>query len=254
VYQIPINHKTGKIFYSIYTKGEADKQGIDYKHWKEVNQGEYALSDDEVVALVIKKTSYPHEKTSGKSIYLRFPWGYFMYQPHYTTTKLLAEGRKTPHTMSGKSQLEVRAGQNKMQNLAMAYAQTMDFNLSIDMALGSTTPREHRKWKRHMKSEVFKGMVRTELEALLSDTGKGKDYTLDLLEKAIQMAIEKKDVTNLMRATEKLMDLHGMNEKTKTVTTHQIEAVQTKKLLDEINVEQNRISAKEVVEKEGDGL
>jgi len=57
-----------------------------------------------------------------------------------------------------------------------------------------------------------------------------------------------------MRATEKLMDLHGMNEKTKTVTTHQIEAVQTKKLLDEINVEQNRISAKEVVEKEGDGL
>ena len=105
-----------------------------------------------------------------------------------------------------------------------------------------------------MKSEVFKGMVRTELEALLSDTGKGKDYTLDLLEKAIQMAIEKKDVTNLMRATEKLMDLHGMNEKTKTVTTHQIEAVQTKKLLDEINVEQNRISAKEVVEKEGDGL
>jgi hypothetical protein len=254
MYQIPINHKTGKVYYSIYTKDEADKQGIEYKHWKEVNEGEYALSDDKLVALVIKKTFYPHEKTSGKSIYLRFPWGYFMYQPHYKTRKLLAEGRSTPHTMSGKSQLDVRAGQDKMKNLAMAYAQTMDYNLSIDMALGSTTPGEHRKWKRHMKSEVFRGMVRSELEALLADTGKDKEYTLDLLDKAIQMAVEKRDVTNLMRATEKLMDLHGMNEKTKTVTTHQIEAIQTKKLLDEINVQENKLTAREVVEKEGDGL
>tara|TARA_R100001530_G_scaffold40861_2_gene31401 strand:+ start:1370 stop:2134 length:765 start_codon:yes stop_codon:yes gene_type:complete len=254
MYQIPINHKTGKVYYSIYTKEEADKQGIEYKYWQDVRQGEYALSDDNLVALVIKKTHYPHEKTGGKSIYLRFPWGYFMYQPHYKTTKLKAQGRSTPHTMTGKSQLEVRAGQDKMKNLAMAYAQTMDYNLSIDMALGSTTPSEYRKWKRHMKSEVFRGMVRSELEALLEDTGKDKEYTLALMDKAIEMAIDKKDVTNLMRATEKLMDLHGMNEKTKTVTTHQLEAVQTKKLLDEINVQENKLTAKEVVEKEGDGL
>ena len=98
MYQIPVNHKKGKVWYSIYTKEEADESSIPYKHWKEVNAGEYALSDDKIVALVISKKKYPHKASGSDSIYLRFPWGYHMFQPKYKNTKLNAQGRKTPHT------------------------------------------------------------------------------------------------------------------------------------------------------------
>ena len=245
MYQIPINHPTGKIWYSIYTKEEADEQSIPYEYWKDVNQGQYALSDDGVVALVISKKSYPHKQTGSDTTYLRFPWGYHMFQPKYKSTKLNAQGRKTPHTLSGKSQLEIRAGQDNLKNLAMAYAQTMDYNLSIDMALGSTTPQKHRSWKRQMKSEVFKSMVRKELEELLLGHGLTKDRTMDLLNDTIEMAKSKKDVTNLMRAAEKLMDLHGMNDKQKTVTTQSLEAVETKRLIDDIAEEERKLIAKQ---------
>jgi len=245
MYQIPVNHKKGKVWYSIYTKEEANQSNIPYKHWKEVDEGEYALSDDGIVALVISKKTYPHKASGSDSIYLRFPWGYHMFQPKYKNTKLNAQGRKTPHTLSGKSQLEVRAGQDKMKNLAMAYAQTMDYNLSIDMALGSTTPAENRKWKRHMKSEVFKSMVREELQKLLLSHDLTPDKTMELLNETIVMAKEKKDVTNLMRASEKLMDLHGMNEKQKTVTTQSLEAVETARLIDDIREEERKLFAKQ---------
>lgn len=245
VYQIPINHPSGKVWYSIYSKEEADTQNIPYKHWKKVDEGQYALSDDGIVALVISKKTYPHRESGSDTIYLRFPWGYHMFQPKYKTTKLNAQGRRTPHTLTGKSQLEVRAGQDKMKNLAMAYAQTMDYNLSIDMALGSTTPQESRTWKRHMKSEVFKTMVRKELEELLLGHGLTKDNTMDLLNDTIVMAKEKRDVTNLMRAAEKLMDLHGMNDKQKTVTTSSLEAVETKRLIDDIAEEERKLIAKQ---------
>jgi len=174
-----------------------------------------------------------------------------MFQPRYKNTKLNAQGRKTPHTLSGKSQLEVRAGQDKMKNLAMAYAQTMDYNLSIDMALGSTTPGENRKWKRHMKSEVFKSMVREELQKLLLAHDLTPDATMDLLRETIEMAKNKKDVTNLMRASEKLMDLHGMNEKQKTVTTQSLEAVETKRLISDIAEQERKLLAQQTEVKIG---
>lgn len=243
MYQIPVNHKTGKVWYSIYTKEEAEQSNIPFKYWKDVEEGEYALSDDGIVALVISKKKYPHKASGEDSIYLRFPWGYHMYQEKYKTTKLKAEGRSTPHTLSGKSQIEVRAGQDKMKNLAMAYAQTMDYNLSIDMALGSVTPAQHRTWKRHMKSEVFKSMVREELQKLLLAHDLTPDATMDLLNDTIEMAKSKKDVTNLMRAAEKLMDLHGMNDKQRTVTTQSLEAVETKRLLGDIAEEERKLLA-----------
>jgi hypothetical protein len=88
-------------------------------------------------------------------------------------------------------------------------------------------------------------MVRKELEELLLGHGLTKDNTMDLLNDTIVMAKEKRDVTNLMRAAEKLMDLHGMNDKQKTVTTSSLEAVETKRLIDDIAEEERKLIAKQ---------
>ena len=197
MYTINIDHKDkGLTTYKVYRKEEADKEGLKYVYWKMADVGQYAISDDNYVAKVINKKEYPsnHDKDN---IYLRFPWGYTFFNPKYASKKLKVSGRKTNTTMSGKPMLEVQSKQDMMKNLAKAYSVTWDYNLALDMVLGSYTPTEFKKWKRIMKTEVFDKMIKEELADLLTDHGLDKTYTLELFSKVIEMASDKKDVTKL---------------------------------------------------------
>ena len=243
MYTINIDHKDkGLTTYNIYRKEEADKKGINYVYWKLANVGQYAISDDDYVAKVINRKEYPsnHNKDN---IYLRFPWGYTFFNPKYASKKLKVSGRKTNTTMTGKPMLEVVSKQDMMKNLAKAYSVTWDYNLALDMVLGSYTPSEFKKWKRMMKTEVFDKMIKEELADLLSDHGLDKTYTLDLFSQVIAMAKDKKDVTNLMRAVENLQNMHGMKEKQLVKTTEKLEAISNTKLIDELREEEDKLIA-----------
>ena len=139
--------------------------------------------------------------------------------------------------------LEVQSKQDMMKNLAKAYSVTWDYNLALDMVLGSYTPSEFKKWKRRMKTEVFEKMIKEELTDLLTDHGLDKTYTLDLLAKVISMAEDKKDVTNLMRAVENLQGMHGMKDKQLVKTTEKLEAISNTKLIDELREEEDKLIA-----------
>ena len=243
MYTINIDHKDkGLTTYNIYRKEEADKKGINYVYWKLANVGQYAISDDDYVAKVINRKEYPsnHNKDN---IYLRFPWGYTFFNPKYASKKLKVSGRKTNTTMTGKPMLEVVSKQDMMKNLAKAYSVTWDYNLALDMVLGSYTPTEFKKWKRMMKTEVFDKMIKEELADLLTDHGLDKTYTLDLFAKVIEMAQDKKDVTNLMRAVENLQGMHGMKDKQLVKTTEKLEAISNTKLIDELREEEDKLIA-----------
>ena len=232
MYTINIDHKDkGLTTYTVYRKEEADKQGIEYVYWKLAQVGDYAISDDDYVAKVIKRKKYPSNHNK-ENIYLRFPWGYTFFNPKYASKQLKVSGRKTNTTLSGKPALEVKSKQDMMKNLAKAYSVTWDYNLALDMVLGSYTPTEFKKWKRMMKTEVFDKMIKEELADLLSDHGLDKTYTLELFSKVIEMAQDKKDVTNLMRAVENLQGMHGMKEKQLVKTTEKLEAISNTKLID----------------------
>ena len=243
MYTVNIDHKDkGLTTYSVYRKDEADEKGIEYVYWKMVQPGGYGLSDDNYVAKCIKRKAYPsnHNKDN---VYLRFPWGYTFFNPKYASKKLNVSGRKTNTTMSGKPMLEVKSKQDMMKNLAKAYSVTWDYNLALDMVLGSYTPTEFKKWKRMMKTEVFEKMIKEELADLLTDHGLDKTYTLDLFAKVISMAEDKKDVTNLMRAVENLQGMHGMKEKQLVKTTEKLEAISNTKLIDELREEEDKLIA-----------
>ena len=243
MYTVNIDHKdVGLTTYTIYRKAEADEKGISYVHWKMVQPGGYALSDDDYVAKCINRKEYPsnHDKDN---IYLRFPWGYTFFNPKYASKQLKVSGRKTNTTMTGKPMLEVKSKQDMMKNLAKAYSVTWDYNLALDMVLGSYTPTEFKKWKRMMKTEVFEKMIKEELADLLTDHGLDKTYTLDLFAKVIAMAEDKKDVTNLMRAVENLQGMHGMKEKQLVKTTEKLEAISNTKLIDELREEEDKLIA-----------
>jgi len=250
MYTITIKHKDiGAKTYEIYTQEEADKEGLEYNHWRDAREGKWALSDDGFVSKVIKRKRYT--KDDGiDNVYLRFAWGYTFYNPRYRGRELKVKGRKSNTTMSGKRPIEVKSKQKKMQNLAMVYAQTMNTDDTIAKVCGEVTSNEDRRVKRYMRTEVFKGMVREELSKLLSTHGMTENYTLDLLERTIGMAKDKKDVTNLMRAIENLQDMHGMKDKHLVKTTDTLEATSTTKLIDELREEENKLLATRTTIKE----
>jgi len=243
MYTITIKHKDiGSKTYEIYTKEEADKEGLQYSHWRDAREGEWALSDDNFVSKVIKRKSY---KGADKidNVYLRFAWGYTFYNPGRRGKQLKVKGRKSNTTMTGKRPIEVKAKQKRMQNLAMVYAQTMNTDDTIARVCGEVTANEDRRIKRYMRTEVFKGMVREELAKLLSSHGMSEDYTLELLASTIKKAQDKGDVTNLMRAIENLQDMHGMKDKHLVKTTDTLEASSTVKLIDELREEESKLLA-----------
>lgn len=255
MYQITINHRGGEKprTYTIYRQEEADDEKIKYVYWKEAQVGEYALSDDKYVAKVLNKAVYPGNR-GFDSIYMRFPWGYTFYNTQYPSRKLKAAGRRTNTTFTGKPYNDVRVKQEKYKNLAMSYAMTnMNADLAIDICFGAVTEGERRKYKKTIRTEAFRNMVKEELSSLLSEHGMTEDYTLNLLENTISMATDKKDVTNLMRAIENLQDMHGMKEKHMVKTTERLEATSNTKLIDELREEEHKlIATKTTVEPDKD--
>ena len=247
MYTIDIHHKgdSSSTSYSIYKESEAKEEKIKYKYWRDANEGEYGLSDDGHVAKVITRAVY-----GPTSIYVRYPYGYTFFNPNYATTKLKAGGRMANNTISGKTHWEVLCGQQKINNLAMAYAQVQDYNKAISMVLDNPTKNQERMWKRRMKTEKFKDMVRDELQALLKEHGLTEEYTLELLENTIKTARAKGDVTNLMRAVDNLQDMHGMKDKHLVKTTEQIEATSNTKLIDELRETEDKLVATRTTVKE----
>ena len=244
MYTIKMNHrKVGETVYTIYKESEAKAKEIPYVYWKKANKGEYAVSDDGYVAKVINKKVY--KNTSGKdNVYLRFPWGYTFFAPDTKTKALNVKGRKTNATMSGKPYLEVHSKQYVMQSLAMLMAQTSSPDVAIKHVFGNTEDWKKRKWKRTMKSEVFKKMVREELQKLLKDHELDEEFTLALLKDTIEKAKMKGDITNLLKAVDNLQDMHGMKEKYMIKTTQQIEGTSHTELLDDIEREEKHLLIK----------
>ena len=244
---IDIHHKGDKnpTTYKIFDKKEADSSEIEYKYWREASEGEYGISDDNYVAKVISRAKY-----KSSSVYIRFPYGYTFFNPNYSSSKLNFAGRKANNTISGKPLWEVISKGQKMKNLAMVYAQTMDYDKTIEHVLDNPTDNQKIMWKRRMKKEKFKDMVRDELQALLKEHGMTEEYTLELLEDTIKTAKAKGDVTNLMRAVDNLQDMHGMKDKHLVKTVEQIEATSNTKLIDELRETEDKLVATKTTTKE----
>lgn len=247
MYTIDIHHKGDDkpTSYVIFREEEAVEKNIQYKHWRDADEGEYGISDDGYVAKVISKSTY-----KPTSVYIRYPFGYTFYNPRYTSVKLKASGRKSNATISGKTHWEVLSKGQKMKNLAMVYAQTMDYDKSIDHVLDNPSSNQRIMWKKRMKKEKFKDMVRDELQKLLQEHGLTEAYTLNLLEETIRKAKDKGDITNLMRAVDNLQDMHGMKEKHLVKTVESIEATSNVKLIDELREEEEKLIATRTTTKE----
>ena len=254
MYTIDIKHRgdDSATSYKVFRTSEAEEKGLLYKYWRDAEIGDYAVSDDDYVAKVISKREYT-DNTGRTNIYIRFPWGYTFFNPSYKSKPLKVQGRKTNVTQTGETYIKVQSKQNKMQALALMFALKPDYDLAIEWAFGEVNDSQRRKWKRTMKTETFKGMVRDEMAKRLSDHGMDEDFTLDLLKEAIELARNKKETNNLLKAVENLQDMHGMKDKHLIKTVDKIEGTNTVKLIDELREEeQSFVAQRTTVEEKGD--
>ena len=243
MFVININHKdVGPKSYTVRTEKEASTEGIDYKYWKEAEEGNYAVSDDGYVAKVIKRKQYC-DSTKRVRNYIRMPWGYIFYSPIRDNQTFNAKNRKSVHTLSGKREIEVKLKKQKMKDAALFYAIQPNAEVVIDAVYGSIKSAKRKTIKRWMRSEVFKTMVKEERIKLLKENAFGEEDVVTMLKKAISMPEDKKDVSNYMRCVENIQDMLGMRDKDKVVETTQIEAVTTRRLIDEIAEEEKKLIA-----------
>jgi hypothetical protein len=247
MYTIQIAHKDkGTVVYNIYSKEEAVEKNIEYKHWTKAPLGSYAISDDGYVAKVIQKKEYSDNR-GGFNIYVRMPWGYCFFNPKYKPKPFRTGGRSSNTTFTGKRPIEVKAKQKPMQDLAMAYAVTFDYDMAIETVFkNNPSQSQKRKYKRWMRTEVFKTMVQDNLKALLMNKGYGEEDIVDLLTKAMNMAEDKKDITNFLRVVENVQDMLGMRDKKVVTTEAKLTATNTRALLDELDAEEAELKAKQV--------
>ena len=255
MYTIDINHRNiGPTCYKIYTKKEADKDNVRYRHWKEAQQGEYAISDDDIVAKVIKRKVYLDKARKSSNNYIRLPWGYHFFSDTGKSKPLNAKGRKSAYTMSGKPYMEVAKNQEKMKNLAMVYSKVLNSDMAIEIAFGVIDDRQKRRWKRMIKTEVFSNMVSEKLNELLGKHALTEEYTIKLLKETIEAAKIKNDITNLLKCVDNLQEMHGMKDKNIVKTTQKLEATTTKKLVDDIFEEEKLLAEKtEITEQDKQG-
>jgi len=248
--EVTINHPTGAKTYYVYSKEEADEAKIEYKHWRHGDEGDYIISDDGIVAKVIVKRRYPTSRNGDKDkYYYRCAWGSTFLFPHLESQKMKAEGRISRYDVGKISSIERAMSSNLMKNLAMVYAMTMNHEKTITHVFPEASRKEYRQLKRRMCTKVFRNMVRQELREHLEEAGINEAKALKFLKEIIEIAKEKKDVTNMLRAFENMKSILGMETKEKQSTTLQISTGGNRKLIDMLNDEEAKMTLTHKVER-----
>ena len=234
MYVKTINHPSGAVTYTVYTRDEADIANVKYKHWREAQEGEYLLTDDDWVAKVIKRKEY-EELGYGKrvAVYITSPVGSIIWRKSSKNKKFKKSELHNIHAISGKRKNENATKEKRNKQMAKWYAISGDFPFSVQMAYGNVTPAISRRLRTFSRTVEFKKMVTEEMKALLDQHNLGKGDTMSLLEEALQMAREKENVTGFIRLVENLIDLNKMNE-TDKVTDVQLLSAENQRVLDDV--------------------
>ena len=206
--------------YLIYTEEEAKKHKMVYKPWQDCKAGDFGLSDDGYVALCIKRREY------AKNTNYVFPFGQvfsgrnrkLLYEPHRKTGSYAAITAKTFEDQN--------RGRRAYKNFAKAYAiQFVSGNLDYK-ALGKIFDKNDgdptAKAKSLLKKEYVKEMIDDELKKILAEKGIDEGSVLDMIKDAHEVANNKADPANMMRAAEVLVKILGLYERKKP-EIHQIE-------------------------------
>jgi len=197
--------------WKIYTKEEADKEGIKYVPWKEADKPGWVLSDDGYVGELIRVKPYNGwtEKV------------YSFGKSKYSEGDLNYEVRKQKRafsTIKEKTWDEIEAGKQRTKDFVTLYTGYLLAGRKPDLvALGSALRPDQanpvRVAKSMLKVARIKKMIQDELLAVLGKLNIDDTYIGTQYKKALEIAEEKKDPKAMREIIDKLAEYRGWDEK-----------------------------------------
>ena len=233
-----------KQVFNIYTQKEADDSpDISYQPWKQAYTGDYALTDDGYVSKCLGRKDYTDANGSVKT-FVKLSCGVGWITP---SARILFElnhahgsySKTNPARKWDDQEVNSTRGKNTINTYAnMVLGGGVNYS-KLGQIYRPDSKIPEATVKRFLKNKKVKMEVEKKVKEILLEKSISKEFAVDNLVKALEMAEHKGDVGNYLKANDQIMDLLEMKP-SKAITTDTVELIDTTKLLDQITKEEQR--------------
>jgi len=212
------------IEYEAHPLEKATALSIPYVYWKDLDAKAhigkeevfFVLSDDDIVTPIF------HVAPTPTGYVLRGPFGQYILPRNRKKARMFVLTKSKAHTNESFTRKhQVRS--NLRVNVVTMAANGMDINEIVNVLSPADKSSRTDYIKNFYKSEECAKMIREEVKQILNNVGLTEEKVVEMLLDAHNTAKEKRDVSNMLRATENLVELFGLNDKTKETTTRTLE-------------------------------
>ena len=229
--------------FTVYPKDEAPVRAV---YWKDAHEDDWAITDDKYVGKCLSRKNYTDSQGRVKTI-VKLTCGV---QWVTGSSRLLYIPNREAGIYSmvkPKPWQERESKKKRTKNVVSAYVGQVMGGNKVDWDKLGTIYRPDQKIpratvKRLFKQEVIKDMVEEKLMEIMNSKGIDKSFVLDTILKAIAIAEEKQDVSNMLRAAENFVDMLEMKPN-KKITTDTLEIDMTNQIMDQIETEEKKMVA-----------
>lgn len=208
--------------YRVYTQEEAESNGIVYLHWKQSKEGDYAVTDDGYVGLCLGRKDYT-DKNGRVKTFIRLCHGANWAGNTNTIDYLVNKACGVYSQANPKSWQEREAKRTRTKNLVSAYvgqalsSSGFDYN-KLGKIYRSDQLSPIATVRRVLKQEFIKDMIEKKLKEVMEEKGISKSSIVDTMLEAVEIARQKQDVTNMLKACDYFMELLEMKPTKKIIT------------------------------------
>ena len=241
-----VKRKVNGIFkvYPLYSESEAEIKNIPFVHWKEVEVGDYGISDDGFIGECIGRKTYTDKHKRTKT-FVKMCYGANWISKNSKIIYIENKEHNSYASIKPRNWAEKELGKTRTKNLITAYVEQLLSNKPVDWDILGNIYRPDQKTpaatvRRLLKQEVVKDMVDKKLKEVLVNKGVTEEFVLDTMLEAIEIAKNKLDAGNLLKAADNLQDLLEMKP-SKKVVTDTLEIGSSTKLLDEIEENESKM-------------
>lgn len=218
------------VWHMVYTEKEAIEKGIEYVSWRDVERGEWALTDDGYVAECLHCMVYTNKKNRTRKM-IRFVFGKII--PGNSPLRFEFFKEKGDYNrIKPKGDLENGSLKAKYRNFAFLYAQMMVYRgyvnwTTLGKGFNPMAKDPKTNAKRLARVPKMEKMIQDEVKKALMDNDITPDSVIKMVLDASSTARVKKDPANMLKAADMLMDVLQMKIKknSKMLPEHEIEAV-----------------------------
>ena len=202
--------------YKVYRREEADEQDIQYVDWRTVEPGQWGLTDDGWVGECTNRRQYQKKDN------IVFSFGQFWYNPNTKYGKCEYGPRRESGSYGAtttKHPWETYKGRQNYKNFVKVYVAQLlggrvDYTI-LGKVFGDSENHDI-KARALLKKEYVKDMVDKELRDVFTEKNVDEGTVVDMIQSAHDIAKEKRDPSNMLRAAENFAKFLNMDGKKDT--------------------------------------